>query len=44
METAYGHEGGAPTPDEIERYVLWSARMRRLMRSNRVRDGRASDD
>jgi hypothetical protein len=31
METAYGHEGQAPTGDELERYVVWSVRMRRLM-------------
>jgi hypothetical protein len=32
METAYGAEGRAPTVDELERFVVWSARMRRLMR------------
>jgi hypothetical protein len=32
MQTAYGHEGQAPTGDELERYVVWSVRMRRLMR------------
>jgi len=32
METAYGDAGAAPTPDELERYVVWSARMRRLMK------------
>jgi hypothetical protein len=32
METAYGHDGAAPTADELERYVLWSSRMRRLMK------------
>jgi hypothetical protein len=32
METAYGHEGQAPTGDVLERYVVWSVRMRRLLR------------
>jgi hypothetical protein len=32
METAYGHEGRAPTDAELERFVTWSARMRRLAR------------
>jgi hypothetical protein len=31
METAYGHEGRAPTTEELERFVVWGARMRRLM-------------
>lgn len=29
METAYGAEGGAPRPDELERYLRWSDRMAR---------------
>jgi hypothetical protein len=37
METAYGDARSAPSADELERYVVWSARMRRLMK-------RASDD
>lgn len=32
METAYGLQDRAPTADELERFVLWSARMRRLAR------------
>jgi hypothetical protein len=32
METAYGDGGAAPTADEMERYLAWSARMRGLMR------------
>lgn len=32
METAYGVGGRAPTAEELERYVVWSVRLRRLMR------------
>lgn len=32
METAYGDVGAAPSFAELERYVVWSARMRRVMR------------
>jgi hypothetical protein len=32
METAYGDARAVPTDVELERYVLWSVRMRRLMR------------
>jgi len=44
METAYGHEGAAPTADEVVRYVLWSVRMRRLMRGSSSYEKRAGDD
>lgn len=32
LETAYGEPGAVPPADEIERFVIWSARMRRRMR------------
>ena len=32
METAYGDAALGPTADELERYVTWSAHLRRLMR------------
>jgi len=32
METAYGDPEARPDPREIERYVKWTTRMRRLMR------------
>ena len=32
METAYGRADASPSADELERYLAWSARMRRLMR------------
>lgn len=31
METAYGDPEAVPTLDEMERYLAWTARMRRLM-------------
>ena len=33
METAYGDEGATPTHDELQRYVVWTARMRGQMTS-----------
>ena len=35
METAYGDVNAVPTLDELERYLVWTARMRALMRSGR---------
>ena len=35
METAYGDAGHVPSIDELERYLVWSARMRALMRRTR---------
>lgn len=35
METAYGAGAAVPTADELERYVVWSARMRPLMKRGR---------
>ena len=35
MHTAYGDEGAEPTPDELVRYLEWSASMRRTGRSIR---------
>ena len=32
MDTAYGDEGHVPARNEIERYVVWTTRMRQLMR------------
>jgi hypothetical protein len=32
METAYGDPDAVPTPDELERYLVWTARMRAQMR------------
>lgn len=32
MDTAYGDARASLTPGELERYLAWSARMRRLMR------------
>ena len=32
METAYGEPDHEPTTHEIERYVVWTARMRQMMR------------
>ena len=32
METAYGDANANPPANETERYLAWSARMRRLMR------------
>jgi hypothetical protein len=32
METAYGDPEAAPPIDELERYLLWTARMRAQMR------------
>ncbi len=32
MDTAYGDPDAAPPPDELERYLLWTSRMRRDMR------------
>lgn len=31
METAYGDPDATPTPDEVERYLVWTARMRAQM-------------
>jgi hypothetical protein len=31
LETAYGDAGAVPTADELERYLVWASRMRRLM-------------
>lgn len=32
MDTAYGDPDAVPSPEEMERYLVWTARMRRLMR------------
>jgi hypothetical protein len=32
METAYGDPEAVPTDDELERYLLWTARMRSQMK------------
>ena len=32
METAYGDSDAVPTDDELERYLLWTARMRSQMK------------
>jgi len=32
METAYGDPGAVPSVAELERYLVWTSRMRRLMR------------
>lgn len=32
LDTAYGDPEATPTIDELERYLVWSARMRREMR------------
>lgn len=32
METAYGDADAKPTPAELERYLVWTTRMRREMR------------
>ena len=32
METAYGDPDVVPTDDELERYLLWTARMRNQMK------------
>jgi hypothetical protein len=37
LETAYGDPDARPSLDEMERYLVWTARMRGLM-------GRRSDD
>jgi len=37
METAYGDPDALPTPEEMERYLRWTARMRGLM-TRRVDD------
>jgi hypothetical protein len=34
METAYGDADFTPRLDQIERYVAWRSRMRRLMRAS----------
>jgi hypothetical protein len=31
METAYGDPDARPTPDELERYLVWTSRMRAQM-------------
>ena len=31
METAYGDPEAVPTATELERYLVWTTRMRRLM-------------
>lgn len=33
METAYGDPEAMPTLDELERYLVWTARMRAQMKS-----------
>ncbi len=35
LDTAYGDPSAQPTIDEVERYLVWSARMRALMRDQR---------
>ena len=37
METAYGDPDAVPTTEEMERYLVWSSRMRQQMR-RRARD------
>jgi hypothetical protein len=32
METAYGDPDAVPSADELERYLVWTSRMRREMR------------
>ncbi|MGH7482638.1 MAG: hypothetical protein ACRELV_10830 [Longimicrobiales bacterium] len=32
LHTAYGEHGTGPTPDEVERYLLWTDRMQRSRR------------
>jgi len=36
LDTAYGNPDAEPTIDEIERYFVWSARMRAQMKSPQV--------
>jgi hypothetical protein len=31
METAFGDPDALPTPEELERYLVWTARMRAQM-------------
>jgi hypothetical protein len=33
METAYGDPDAMPSLDELERYLVWTARMRAQMKS-----------
>lgn len=35
LETAYGDPEATPPLDEMERYLVWTARMRSMMRSGR---------
>ena len=32
MDTAYGETNAAPSDDELERYLVWTARMRKQMK------------
>jgi hypothetical protein len=36
LETAFGNPDAEPTIDEMERYLVWSARMRAQMKSPKV--------
>ncbi|MDE0898535.1 MAG: hypothetical protein OSA81_05910 [Longimicrobiales bacterium] len=36
LDTAYGNPDAEPTIDEMERYLVWSARMRTQMKSPQV--------
>ena len=36
MDTAYGDPDAVPPADELERYLVWTSRMRREMRRSRT--------
>ncbi len=43
METAFGDEGAEASPEELERYLLWTARMRRRITGRDPAAGQAHD-
>ncbi len=43
METAFGDAGAEPSMDDLERYLLWTARMRRRITGREPAEGRTHD-
>jgi hypothetical protein len=43
METAFGDAGAEPSMDDLERYLLWTARMRRRITGREPAGGRSHD-
>lgn len=43
METAFGRPDAEPSLDDLERYLLWTARMRRRITGREPAEGRVHD-